>query len=81
MYDFKVEGKDVMMKFFIQSLTEDAQEWYISFPTERIGSWEEFKRIFKEQYGDKTNSSFLLNQFNNIAKGFNESIVEFNTRF
>lgn len=78
---FEVEEEDVMMKLFMQSLTEDAREWYWSFPAEIINSWEEFKRLFREKYVDKVDSRYFLNQFNNIAKGSNESVIDFNTRF
>ena len=30
MSDYEVEVKDVMMKLFVQSLTEDAREWFKS---------------------------------------------------
>lgn len=81
MDDLEVEVEDVMMKLFMQSLTEDAREWYRSLPAKSIDSWEEFKRVFREQYGDKIDSRFLLNDFNNISKGSNEMVVDFNTRF
>lgn len=42
-----------MMNLFIQSFIEDVREWYRGLPTRSIRSWEEFKRLFREQYGDK----------------------------
>lgn len=66
--DYNVEPDDVVMKLFVQSLTEDARDWFRGFPHASIGSWNEFKNCFKEHYGDKTNEGFILNEFNNIKK-------------
>ena len=46
-----------------------------------ITSWGDLENCFKEQYGDHTNTSFILNEFNNIKKGQNESTFDFNVRF
>ena len=40
-----------------------------------------FEKWFKEQYGDHMNVGFILNEFNNIKKGQNESTIDFNVRF
>jgi len=57
MDNFEVEHEDVFMKLFMQSLVDEAREW------------DDFKRIFKEQYGDKTDPSFFVNEFTSITKG------------
>ena len=37
--------------------------------------------IFKEQYGDKQNLSYILSELNNIKRLPNELFTNFNTRF
>jgi len=79
--DFEVEDEDVVMKLFMQSLIDDARDWYRSLPQAIIGSWEEFKRVFREKYGEKTNPRFIINEFTNITKGHNELVSHFHTNF
>lgn len=79
--DYEIAHEDVIMKLFVQSLIEDARDWYRGLPVDSVGLWEEFKIIFQEQYGDKTNVSFMLNEFNNIRKSDNEAVTDFNARF
>lgn len=79
--DYEITDEDVIMKLFVQSLVDDARDWYRGLPVASIGSWEEFKNCFQEQYGDKTNVSFMLNEFNNIRKSENEIVTDFNARF
>ena len=50
-------------------------------PNDNITSWIDLEKCFKEQYGDHTNDGFILNEFNNIKKGKNESTFDFNVRF
>jgi len=50
--DYEIESEDGVMKLFTQSLVEDARDWYRGLPEASIGSWEEFKRVFREQYHD-----------------------------
>ena len=81
MSDYEVEAEDVIMKLFVQSLTEDAREWFKRLPKFSIIYWKYMESFFKEQYGDKQNLSYILSEFNNIKKLPNESITKFNTRF
>ena len=81
MSDYEVEAEDVMMKLFVQSLTEDAREWFKRLPKSSIWDWKDIEYFFKEKYGDKLNQSYILTEFNNIKRLPNESVVEFNTRF
>jgi hypothetical protein len=69
------------MKLFMHSLKEDARDWYRGLPNGTIVSCEEFKRVFREKYVDKTKNIFMLNEFNNITKGHNEMVTNFNIRF
>lgn len=79
--DYEVQFKDVIMKLFVQSLSEDAREWFKRLPKRSIPSWRDLEYYFKEQYGEKPNPHYILNEFNNIKKLPNESIPKFNVRF
>lgn len=81
MSDYEVEANNVIMKLFVQSLTEDAREWFKRLPKLSIMDWKDIEYCFKEQYGDKLNQSYILTEFNNIKRFPNESINEFNNRF
>ena len=81
MSDYEIEAKDVMMKLFVQSLTEDAREWFKRLPELSFMEWKDIEYFFKEQYGDKLSQSYILTEFNNIKRLPNESIAEFNNRF
>ena len=39
MSDYEVEAEDVMMKLFVQSLTEDAREWFKRLLESSIWDW------------------------------------------
>ena len=79
--DYEIEHEDVVMKLFVHSLVEDARDWFKRLPDDNIYSWSDLESLFKEQYGDKTNVGFMLNDFNNIKKNPNESAFDFNVRF
>lgn len=79
--DFDVQEEDVFIKIFMQSLTEDARDWCKSLPDSSIHSWEEFKRIFIEQYESYVDPKFSLHEITNIQKGYNETISNFNMNF
>lgn len=53
MGDFEISQEDVFMKLFIQSLKEDARDWFSYLPTCSISSWDELKEAFMEQYGER----------------------------
>ena len=80
MSDYEFEPEDVMMKLFVQSLTEDAREWFKRLLELSILDWKDIEYYFKE-HDDKKNPSYNLSEFNNIKRLPNESIIEFNTRF
>lgn len=79
--DYEIEHEDVVMKLFVQSLVEDDRDWYRGLSENNIASWDEFVRCFKEKYVECVNSRYMLNEFNNIKKHYNESMSEFNGRF
>ena len=55
MSDYEVEAKDVIMNLFVQSLTEDAREWFKRLLELSIMDWKDIEYYFKEKYGDKKN--------------------------
>ena len=54
--DYEVEHEDVVMKLFVHSLTEDVRDWFRRLPDDSITSWSDLEKLFKEQYGDNTNT-------------------------
>ncbi|XP_059076677.1 uncharacterized protein LOC131875953 [Cryptomeria japonica] len=76
--EFKIPHEDVFMKFFVQSLTQDAGEWYQSLPDRSISSWQEFVTLFLEEFGDHNDPSFYFHELTSIKKNQNESVFEFN---
>ena len=69
------------MKLFVQSLTDDAVEWYRSLLDRSISGWCNFIDQFIEQFADHTDTSFASHQLTSIKKNSNESLSEFNKRF
>lgn len=51
--DCEIWDEDVAMKYFMQSLIEDARDWYRSLLDASIDSKDSFFRAFREQYGDQ----------------------------
>lgn len=46
MEDFCLPYEDVKMKLFMQSLTEDARDWFRTLPDTTISSLAKFRRLF-----------------------------------
>lgn len=68
MEDLCLPYEDVKMKLFMQSLVEDARDWFIILPNASISSLVEFKRLFLEQYGDQNSPEFALHKIISIKK-------------
>ncbi|GLJ49502.1 hypothetical protein SUGI_1048960 [Cryptomeria japonica] len=79
--DFGLPHEDVKIKLFMQSLIEDARDWFRALPDASIRNLAEFKNLFLEQYGDHNNPEFALHEIISIKKEQNESVVDFNKRF
>lgn len=69
------------MNLFVQSLIDDAREWYKILPNTSISKWMDFKKASLEEYGDHNDLSFSIHELASIKKGYNESMVEFNKIF
>lgn len=79
--DFGLPYEDVKIRLFMQSLIEDARDWFRTLPDASIRSLVEFKSLFLEQYGDHNIPEFALHEIISIKKEYNESVVDFNKRF
>lgn len=66
MDNFDVQNEDVHMKLFMQSLIEDARDWFNDLPDATISSWNKFRRIIKEHYGDHSDPKVSLHEITNI---------------
>lgn len=81
MEDFCLPYEDVKMKLFMQSLIEDARDWFRALSDFSVSSLVEFKRLFLGQYGDHNSPEFALHKIISIKKEPNEVVVDFNKRF
>lgn len=81
MDNLDVYGEDVFMNMFMEFLTDDAREWYKDLPSLSIGSFQDFKRLFRDQYGDHSDPKFVLHELTGIRKNQNEEVAHFNNRF
>jgi len=79
--DFEEDHENVFMKLFVQSLIEDAAEWYRSLSDGSIFGWCNFADQLIEQFGDHNDTSFASHELPSIKKNTNESVSEFNKRF
>ena len=73
--EIKEAHEDVLMKLFIQSLTEDAIEWYRSLPHGSLGSWQECVGQLIEHFGGHNDHSFSSYELTSIKKNQNETIL------
>lgn len=58
MDNFDIRNEDVYIKIFMKSLIEDARDWFKNLSDATISSWNEFRRIFKDRYGDHLDPNF-----------------------
>lgn len=68
MEDLWLPYEDVKMNLFMQSLIEDARDWFRELLDFSISSLAEFKRLFLEQYGDHNSPEFALYEITSIKK-------------
>lgn len=81
MGDFEINQEDILMKFFVQSLKEDARVWFSYLPLCSIFSWDELKLAFMEQFGERVDLGSIIKRFMDIQKKEDELIPPFNLRF
>jgi hypothetical protein len=77
----RVEYDDVMVRLFLQTLSERAYEWYTSFPNRSICSFNNLESMFLTMFSPPISYHTLLTDFTQIGLRKNERIQYFNLRF
>jgi len=54
------DTKDVVMKLFSSTFTDDARRWYNSLPSKIIKTWDQFEQTFLKIRGAKEDPNLLL---------------------
>ena len=60
MVELNIQHEDVLMKMFMYSLKQDAQEWYFSLPAASISSLKEFHTCFRKHCKYVFSAAFFL---------------------
>jgi hypothetical protein len=55
-----IKDDDVMVRLFLQTLADQAYEWYTSFPTRSIGSFEDLEMMFLNMFSPPVSYHTLL---------------------
>jgi hypothetical protein len=58
-----VEYDDVMVRLFLQTLSGQAYEWYTTFPTISIGSFDDLENMFLTMFSPPIPYHTLLTNF------------------
>jgi hypothetical protein len=73
-----IEHDDVMVRVFLQTLIGPAYEWYLSLPTQSIGSFDDLENMFMTMYAPPIAYHTFLTQFTQIHLKKGERIRDFN---
>jgi hypothetical protein len=73
-----IEHDDVMVRVFLQTLIGPTYEWYLSLPTQSIGSFDDLESMFMTMYAPPIAYHTLLTQFTQIHLKKGERIRDFN---
>jgi hypothetical protein len=76
-----IEHDDVMVRVFLQTLTGQAYEWYLSLPAQSISSFDDLENMFLTMYAPPVAYHTLLTQFTQIHLKKGERIKDFNLIF
>jgi hypothetical protein len=76
-----IEHDDVMVRLFLQTLSGQDYEWYTSFPTRSIDSFDDLEMMFLNMFSPPVTYHTLLTNFTQICLKKNERIRDFNFRF
>lgn len=68
-------------ELFVQSLKEDARDWFSYFPVCSISSWNDFMEAFIKQFGERIDPFSVRQKIMNIQKEENELVQSFNLTF
>ena len=69
------------MKLFVQTLRDDAQDWFSFLPTCVIYSWSELYLDFMLQFGERVSVHDAFTKLLQIKIGNEELVLIFNIRF
>jgi hypothetical protein len=69
-----VEYDDVMVRLFLQTLSDQAYQWYKTFPTRSIGSFNDLESIFLTMFAPPVTYHTPLTNFTQICLNKNERI-------
>ena len=69
-----------MVRVFLQTLIRPTYDWYISLPTQSIGSFDDLESMFMTMYAPPIAYHTLLTQFTQIHLKKEERIRDFNLR-
>ena len=75
----EVDGDDVKMRLFAQSLSREENKWFRNLPSRSILTFEAFQNSFLERWDDKKSPLQVLSQYINLKKGNFESVHEFSS--
>jgi hypothetical protein len=76
-----VEHDDVMVRLFLQTLTDQDHEWYMSLPINSISTFDDFEDMFLTMYVPPKAYHTLRTKFTQIRLKKCERIMDFNFRF
>jgi hypothetical protein len=76
-----IEHDDVMVRVFLQTLIGPTYEWYLSLPTQSIGSFDDIEDMFMTRYAQPIAYHTFLTQFTQIHLQKGERIKDFNLQF
>lgn len=79
--DFEIAHEDIQMKLFVQTLEDDARDWFLFLPACSISSWDELLSAFMMQFGERVSISDYFDKFLKIQIRNGELVLEFNIRF
>lgn len=79
--EFEICQEDICMKLFVQSLKEDARDWFSFLPVNSITSWEELISDFMDQFDEKMSDYDMMKEFIYIQIKEDELVPTFNIKF
>ncbi|CAM8943724.1 unnamed protein product [Rhodiola kirilowii] len=72
---------DFKLKAFYFSLSDSATDWFLSFPSDSIYSWEEMQRQFLTKYYPAGRAMQVQRQLQELRQGPNETMYEYVEKF
>jgi hypothetical protein len=79
--NLNIEGEDVWMRVFIQSLDGEVRKWFRGLAPGSIAGIEALDSIFLRQWGDRKDFMYYMTKFGSLKKMEGESASDFSKRF